>query len=279
MRFGIFIPPFNEFAEPAPMVRLARSAEAAGWDGFFLWDHMLAGEGVPVADPWIMMTAIATATERIRFGALVTPLPRRRPWVLARQVATLDHVSDGRLVLGIGNGGDGWDEFSSFGEPTDARLRGEMLDESLAVLQGLLGGEPVDYDAKHFSVHTIGFVPTPVQAPVPIWAACRWPNRLPLRRAARLQGCFPIFSTPEPPPPPDPEDIGAIRSELLSAGADPDIDIVVRCSLSLEDPASVAETVAALADAGVTWILEGFGRGEPPPEITEKVVSAGPSAG
>ncbi len=277
MRFGVFIPAFNEFADPARMVRLAQSAEAAGWEGFFLWDHVLAGEGVRVADPWVVMTAIAAATERIRLGPLVTPLPRRRPWVLARQVASLDHLSGGRLVLGIGNGGDGWNEFSSFGEVTDDRRRAEVLDESLGLVQALLGGAPVDHDGAHFSVHTIGFVPTPVQSPVPIWAACRWPNRRPLRRAARLQGCFPIFSTPEPPPPPDPDDIRAIRSELLSLGAHRDIDIVVRCALSLEDPSTVHATVAALGEAGMTWILEGFGRGEPPPSVIETVVAAGPT--
>ncbi len=276
MRFGIFIPPFKAFADPVRMVRLAQSAESAGWDGFFLWDHMLAGDGVAVADPWVMMAAIATATERIRFGALVTPLPRRRPWVLARQIATLDHLSGGRLVVGIGNGGDGWDEFGSFGEETDDRRRAEILDESLELVQALLTGAPVEHDGAHFSVHTIGFVPTPLQSPVPIWAACRWPNRRPLRHAARLQGCFPIFSVPEPPPPPDPDDIRAIRAELMAGGAGSDIDIAVRCALSLEDPATLTPTIGALEEAGVTWLLEGFGRDEPPASVIEEVVAQGP---
>jgi alkanesulfonate monooxygenase SsuD/methylene tetrahydromethanopterin reductase-like flavin-dependent oxidoreductase (luciferase family) len=276
MRFGLFLPPFQEFAEPERVVRLARSAEESGWDGLFLWDHMLAGTGVAVADPWVMMTAIATATERLRFGALVTPLPRRRPWVLARQIVTLDRLSGGRLVVGIGNGDDGWGEFSSFGEPTDPVQRGEVLDEALEVLEGLLRGDALDHDGQHFRVHATAFLPTPSQSPIPIWAACRWPNRKPLRRAAKLQGCFPIFAGNGPPPPPDPNEIRAIRSELAAAGADPTIDVVVRCALSLEPTETVSATVEALETAGVTWVLENFGPFDPPAAVIEQTVAAGP---
>lgn len=104
MHQGIYLPPFAELADPKRVVALATTAEEAGWDGLFLWDHMLAGPGIAVADPWVTMAAIATMTTRIRFGALVTPLSRRRPWVLSRQLATLDQLSTGRLVAGIGLG-------------------------------------------------------------------------------------------------------------------------------------------------------------------------------
>jgi alkanesulfonate monooxygenase SsuD/methylene tetrahydromethanopterin reductase-like flavin-dependent oxidoreductase (luciferase family) len=278
VHFGLFLPPFAEFAEPQRVMTLASSAEDSGWDGLFLWDHMLAGPGVAVADPWITMAAIATSTTRLRFGALVTPLPRRRPWVMARQIATLDRLSSGRLVAGVGIGDDGWSEFSSFGEPQDPIVRGEMLDEALDLLQRFLAGNEVHYHGRHFVVDTTALLPKPQQDPLPIWGACRWPHRRPVARAARLQGCFPIFPVEGPPSPPAPSDIAAIRRMLADFGALPDVDLVVRCALALEDPASVPDTVSSLDEAGVTWILEGFGPSEPTAAVVESIVARGPSA-
>ena len=255
---------------------LARTAEDAGWNGLFLWDHMLADPGVAVADPWVTMAAVATATTRLRFGALVTPLARRRPWVLGRQMATLDRLAAGRLVAGIGLGDDGWAEFSSFGEVVDPALRGEVLDEALELLKRLIAGEAVRYKGRHYRVHTSALLPKPLQVPLPIWGACRWPHLRPLARAAKLQGCFPIFPVNGPPPPPEPGDIAAIRRVLDDLGASPDIDLVIRCALSLEEPASVADTVSALEEAGVTWILESFGPVEPPAATVERIVERGP---
>jgi alkanesulfonate monooxygenase SsuD/methylene tetrahydromethanopterin reductase-like flavin-dependent oxidoreductase (luciferase family) len=278
VHFGLFLPPFDEFAEPRRVMALATSAEDAGWDGLFLWDHMLAGPGVAVADPWVTMAAIATSTTRLRFGALVTPLPRRRPWVLARQMATLDRLSAGRLVAGVGVGDDGWSEFSSFGEPEDPVVRGEVLDEALDLLQRFLAGNEVHHRGRHFVVDSTALLPRPRQDPLPIWGACRWPHRKPVARAAKLHGCFPIFPVDGPPPPPAPSDIAAIRRMLADFGARPDLDLVIRCALSLEDPAGVAETVSSLDDAGVTWILEGFGPGQPPVTVVESIVGRGPPA-
>jgi len=275
MRFGLFLPPFTDFAEPARVVELARSAERAGWDGLFLWDHMLAEPGMAVADSWVTMAAVATVTRTLRIGALVTPLARRRPWVLARQMATLDRLSGGRLVAGVGLGDDGWGEFSSFGEAVDPVERGRLLDEGLEVLQRLLSGEPVRIQGERFTVDTSAFLPRPVQDPLPVWAACRWPNRKPLARAARLQGCFPIFESAGPPPPPDPTDVRAVRAALTDLGARPDADLVLRCALSLEDPAAVAGTVAGLEEAGATWLLEGFGPGQPAAAV-ERIAENGP---
>jgi alkanesulfonate monooxygenase SsuD/methylene tetrahydromethanopterin reductase-like flavin-dependent oxidoreductase (luciferase family) len=195
---------------------------------------------------------------------------------MARQIATLDRLSDGRLVAGVGVGDDGWSEFSSFGEPEDPVLRGEVLDEALELLQRLLAGNAVQFRGRHFAVNTTALLPEPRQSPVPIWGACRWPNRRPLARVARLQGCFPIFPFDGPPPPPAPGDIASIRSVLRDLGALPDADLVVRCALSLEDPASVTDTVSALEEAGVTWILESFGPREPPTSIVESIVRNGP---
>jgi alkanesulfonate monooxygenase SsuD/methylene tetrahydromethanopterin reductase-like flavin-dependent oxidoreductase (luciferase family) len=275
VRFGVFLPPFEEFADARRVMSLAAAAEDAGWDGFFLWDHMLARPGMAVAEAWVTMAAVATATTRMRIGALVTPLPRRRPWVLARQIATLDGLSRGRLIAGIGLGDDGWKEFSAFGDETSPLLRGEMLDESLDLLQRLLGGDAVRFEGSHYDVDTTPFLPRPQQNPLPIWGAVRWPNRKPLMRIAHLQGCFPIFASSGPPPPPVPDDIVAIRRAIADLGGSPDIDIAIRCALSLQDSAAIPETVASLEEAGVTWILEAVAPGEQP-ESVERVVRQGP---
>ncbi|MGA7989521.1 MAG: LLM class flavin-dependent oxidoreductase [Candidatus Dormiibacterota bacterium] len=275
MRFGLFLPPFAELADPKVVASAATLAEDAGWDGVFLWDHMLAHPGMAVADAWITMAAIAVATTRIRFGAMVTPLPRRRPWVLARQMATLDQLSDGRLIGGIGLGDDGWTEFSSFGEEVDPVVRGEVLDESLALLRELLSGADVHFEGRHFTVNSSAFLPRPRQDPLPLWGAVRWPRRKPLARIATLQGCFPIFAGSGPPQAPDPAEIVAIREALDTLGAPPDMDIVVRIALAAHHASTVRDTVAALEDAGVTWILEAVAPGATQSKVAQ-IARAGP---
>ena len=193
MRYALSVPNFGDFAEPDVTIGLARDAEAAGWDAFFLWDHVLARNGNVVADPWTLLAAIAVSTERIRLGTMVTPLPRRRPWQVVRQIVTLDHLSGGRAVLGVGLGFPPKEEFELFGEPGDARVRAEMLDEALDVVTGLMSGLPFSYDGRHFRLDGVEFAPRPVQSPrVPIWVAGAWPARPPFRRAARYDGVVPI---------------------------------------------------------------------------------------
>jgi alkanesulfonate monooxygenase SsuD/methylene tetrahydromethanopterin reductase-like flavin-dependent oxidoreductase (luciferase family) len=266
-------------AEPGRVVELAQSAEEAGWDGFFLWDHILAVPGMPVADSWITIAAIAQATARMRLGLLVTPLARRRPWVVARQAATLDRLSKGRLVVGVGLGDDGWREFSSFrGEPADTAERAPILDDSLDLLRHLWSGEEVRWQGKHFFVDSAAFLPRPAQDPLPVWVACRWPHRQPLARAARHQGCFPLFDQGgwEMPVFPDPADVSTVRSELVARGAPPDIDIVCRGVSARSELRGRSEGFASLEAAGMTWWLESFGPGEPPVEVVEELVRRGP---
>jgi alkanesulfonate monooxygenase SsuD/methylene tetrahydromethanopterin reductase-like flavin-dependent oxidoreductase (luciferase family) len=273
VKHGLFFPPFGELSDPRRVAELAVKAEAAGWSGFFLWDHMLATPGLAVGDAWTAMAAVAAATSEIRFGAMVTPLSRRRPWVLARQVAALDLLSGGRFVVGIGLGDDGWKEFSSFGEVTAPRERGLLLDESLEILRLLLSGQDVAYDGERLAVAATPFLPRPVQDPVPVWVACRWPNRKPLARAAAQQGCFPIFAgSPDMPPA---GDLSALRADLRRRGAGDGYDLVVRCQLRRLDPAHRPGAVAAAADSGVTWLLEGFDPGVTAADF-EAVVTAGP---
>ena len=277
MKHGIFLPPFNELADPRRVARLAADAEKAGWDGFYVWDHMLAEPDMAVAEAWMTMAAIATATERVRIGAMVTPLARRRPWVLARQIATLDQLSDGRLTVGIGLGDDGWREFSAFGDETSARARGEMLDESLAIIQGLLAGNALDFTGRYFTVRTSAVLPKPVQDPVPIWAAIRWPNRKPLDRAARLPGCFPIFAgSGQLPAPPDAADLTELRAELAKRGAPESADVAVRVALHRLPSQQRPDAIATLAAAGVTWLLEAFAPGQDAAQIEEYVRSGPP---
>jgi alkanesulfonate monooxygenase SsuD/methylene tetrahydromethanopterin reductase-like flavin-dependent oxidoreductase (luciferase family) len=240
MKRGIFVAPFGDLADVRVLAGLAASAEAGGFDGFFVWDHVrYSPPSLPVADPWIALTAIALATERVRIGPLVTPLARRRPHKLASETATLDRLSGGRLVLGAGLGSDNHGEFRDFGEETDPRERARLLDEGLSSLERYWGE----------------FVPPPVQQPrIPVWIAARYPNRRPVRRAARWDGLFPIDL-------PGPSALAELRGEVG------DIDLVVT------NPPG--EDLAPWADAGATWCLTGFGK-EPARADVERVIGAGP---
>ena len=194
MRFGVSLPPFGDFADVRLLAETARRAEAVGWDGIFLWDHVFFDPSFhPMTDPWVALAAIAMNTSTIRLGTMVTPLARRRPWILARQTVAVDRASGGRLVLGVGLGDPAQWDFGFFGEQTDPRVRAAQLDEALDVLTGLWSGEPFAFDGQHFRVTEVQFRPTPVQSPrIPIWVGGQWPNRRPLRRAARFDGYVPM---------------------------------------------------------------------------------------
>jgi hypothetical protein len=195
LQSALWLPIFDELADPAVVARLAAEAEDAGWHGVFVWDHLRWRTPVQqVADPWITLAAIATATESLRFGPMVTPLARRRPAKLARETATLDRLSGGRFTLGAGLGSDRYgQEFSGTGDEVNDRRRGEMLDESLEILSAAWSGEPVHHHGRHYTVDDFSFLPTPIQRPgVPVWIAGQPGNVKPLRRAARHDGFFPV---------------------------------------------------------------------------------------
>ena len=189
------MPLFDALADPAVVARLSAEAEEAGWHGVFVWDNLRFQEPVvDVADPWITLAAMATATERIRLGPMVTPLARRRPVKVARETATLDRLSGGRLTLGVGLGSDRFaSEYSITGEELDDRRRARMLDESLEILAAAWSGEPVHHRGEHYTVDGMRFLPRPVQRPgVPVWVAGYYGKPRPMRRAARHQGFFPL---------------------------------------------------------------------------------------
>jgi alkanesulfonate monooxygenase SsuD/methylene tetrahydromethanopterin reductase-like flavin-dependent oxidoreductase (luciferase family) len=253
MRCGLYVAPFGELADVPALADVAARAEAAGWDGVFLWDHVMTYDAVDVVDPWIALTAIALATERVRLGAMVTPLARRRPWDVARQVAVLDRLSGGRMIFGAGLGGDSRRELTAFGEERDARARAALLDEALDVVLALWSGEPVTRDGAAFPLDAARVLPTPVQAPRPlVWLACVWPHRRPLRRAARYDGVFPVSHHWSLSGDELRELLGVIAAHRpAGSGA---FDLVV---VNHERPG--ASRIAELAGVGATWWLQGFG--------------------
>ena len=192
MKYGVTLPLSGVEGDVGRLVEFAHSAEEEGWDGVFLEDYMVywGPEAVPATfDPWVTMAAVAMRTRRVKLGITVTPLSRRRPWKVAREVVTLDHLSHGRLILGFGLGDVNEKGFSSFGEVLDARQRASMLDEGLEIVVGLMGGEPFSHHGEHYHVEEVTFLPRPVQMPrIPIWIGGFWPRTAPALRAARWDG-------------------------------------------------------------------------------------------
>jgi alkanesulfonate monooxygenase SsuD/methylene tetrahydromethanopterin reductase-like flavin-dependent oxidoreductase (luciferase family) len=250
LRFGVTMPAFSEWSDPRVVMDIAADAEAAGWDGFFLWDHVTWnpawGGTPPMADPWLCLAAAATVTSRVTLGPIVTPLPRRRPHVVAREVVTLDHLSGGRALLGVGIGDDY--EFRAFGEPLGDR--GARLDEALTVLTAMLSGEAVDFEGAHTVVHSPPALPRPVSGSLPIWVGGHWPNQAPFLRAARFDGVVPRKVGQERGEAFTVEDLEALRALV---GRDDDFEYVM--SGSTRSPMDTA-VVRAWEGAGATWWLE-----------------------
>lgn len=267
-RHGLFVPPFDDLAEPRLLARLAAAAEQAGWDGIFLWDHLLYAEPAEaILDPWIGLAAMATTTARITLGAMVTPLTRRRPAVLARQAVALDLLCGGRLVLGFGLGDDGRvGELSRLGETVDPLIRAARLDEGLEVLQLLMSGETVQHRGAHFTLDGVRFLPRPFGGRrIPIWIAGRWPNQRPLRRAARHDGAFVIALTHS-------GQVGELRAALTSYGASvDDFDVVVEIPPDGD--------AAPWLRSGASWLLTRITPYGADPADVLALIEAGPPQG
>jgi alkanesulfonate monooxygenase SsuD/methylene tetrahydromethanopterin reductase-like flavin-dependent oxidoreductase (luciferase family) len=270
MRSGLYLPLFDELADPAVVARLSVEAEQAGWDGVFVWDHVRWHEPVlAVADPWITLAAVATATGRVRLGPMVTPLARRRPVKVARETATLDQLSSGRLTLGVGLGSDQFgSEFSITGEEPDERRRARMLDESLDLLTAAWSGEPVRHRGEYYTVDGMRFLPRPAQRPgVPVWVAGLYGKPRPLRRAARYQGFMPVNLD-------HPGQLAQIVADLSglrqAAGAAAQPYDVVAALPPGTDPAPYAA-------AGATWWLVEFPAYGTTPDLVRTVIRGGPA--
>jgi alkanesulfonate monooxygenase SsuD/methylene tetrahydromethanopterin reductase-like flavin-dependent oxidoreductase (luciferase family) len=297
LRYAIHVHLEGACADPKRIVDFAREAEDSGWDGFFVTDHLGAqgpSGALSVADPWIALAAVATATQRLRIGPMVAALPRYRPWQLALAATTLDHLSGGRLVLGVGSGTRDAQNFVPFtgpsGEVQHQRTRGHMLDEALAVIAGLWNGEPFSYAGKHYRVDGATMLPRPLQrSRIPIWVAGTWPHRRPFRRAARWDGCFADVEGVDwlnggiMAPDELREIVGYLREERRQRGgsvaAEQDrFDVVIGGRLP-EDRSRAAATLAPYAEAGLTWWVEGVLDAFGTPEELRRKICQGPPAG
>jgi len=295
LKYGVTLPNFGPYFDARRLAALAREAEEAGWDGFFLWDHVFFAL-FPHVDPWVALAAIAMSTERVRIGTMVTPLPRRRPLKLARETVSIDHLSNGRLTLGVGIGAFAW-EWEHLGEVADMKTRGAMLDEGLELLTRIWSGEPVAHEGEHYTVHVrdlpgyeepAHFEPSPLQSPrIPIWVGGVWPNKKPFRRAARWDGVTPIkqgegSDLVGPLRPSDLREIVAYVERYRTDNGP--FDVVIAGHTEGRDRSRDAEIVASYGEAGATWWLESispwdFGwtwQGPWPVEEMNRRIRAGP---
>lgn len=262
MQYGLSFPNGGPWGDARTLAELSQLAEDSGWNGVFLEDYIVwqSNQNVPTHDPWVALAAIAMQTKQIQLGTQVTPLTRRRPWKLARETVTIDHLSNGRLILGVGLGDTGESvgsdvSFSHFNEIRNAKERSQMLDEALAILVGLWSGEPFHYEGQYYQVKEVTFLPRPVQSPrIPIWIGGGFPLRGPTQRATRWDGaCLYKHQTHALMP----ADIRTLR-ELVERerGSLAGYEIAVGGSPRRPDWEEEREHIRSLAEAGVTWWTE-----------------------
>lgn len=257
MKFGLNMPNWAGSPDPMVLADLAVVAEAAGWDGFFIWDHTF--HQFPVLDPWVVLTAVAVQTTRINLGTMVTPVPRRRPIKLARETATLDNLSKGRLILGVGIGDMPW-EWAYCGEEPSLKVRGEMLDEALEILTACWQGQPLRHQGKYYRAQAddseefeLLFTPGAYQnRQIPVWVGGFWPNKRPFRRAAQWQGVYPISEEYM-----SVEKMKAMMTLVSShRESEEPFDVIVSVWSDHIPAGEVASQVSAFAEVGVTWWID-----------------------
>jgi hypothetical protein len=249
MQYGVTLPSDNDVRA---MVELAQAAEAAGWDGVFVWD------GIDGNDPWVTLAAVAAHTERVRLGTMLTPVSRRRPWKLAQEAATLDCLSQGRLILPVGLGAPETG-FGKFGEATDRKQRAQLLDEGLDILDGLWSGQSFSYHGAHYHIEHVTFSPTPAQRPrIPLWVVGAWPRMKSMQRVLRCDGVLPVkmhddgsFTNVTP------DDLHAIKAFIdEQRTSTTPLDIVMEGETPGDDRERASAELRLLAQAGLTWWLE-----------------------
>jgi alkanesulfonate monooxygenase SsuD/methylene tetrahydromethanopterin reductase-like flavin-dependent oxidoreductase (luciferase family) len=247
MRYGIIV----NAGDPRTMADLAADAEAAGWDGVFYYDAIAIGD-TEMYDPWLVLAAMAMRTERVRLGLVVSAPSRRRPWKLARETMTLDHLSKGRLILPVGLGALDDAGFGNVGERTEARIRAELLDETLAILEGLWSGQPFGFEGRHYRFGPMTFRPTPIQRPrIPIWVVGAWPHERSMRRALRWDGIVTQVAHSD-----EVRSIADyVRRERPEERRGEPFEIVAQGSTPT-DPAAAASIVGPWAEAGATWWID-----------------------
>lgn len=280
MQYGLVFPMLDVRVVPG----LAAEAEAAGWDGVFIPDcinidpRFNGGLPMPADDPWIILAAVAMRTERIRFGTMLTPPSRRRPWKLARELTTLDQLSNGRVVLPVGLGALDDQGFGAVGEATDRKTRAELLNESLEIVTGLWSGEPFSYEGRHYRVEELAFAPRPVQQPgIPIWCVGLWPSERSMRRVARYNGLLPNIRKPDGSAEILPADIRAMKDWLdAHRDASQPFDIIMEGSTPADDRAAALAHVGPYVEAGATWWLDSFWSPPNDADAIRRRIAAGP---
>ena len=250
MKYGFVLP----YGDARIAADFAFEAEQAGWDGFFVWEPVWGW------DAWMMLTAAAMRTQRIKLGTMITPVSRMRTWELAGKTVTLDHLSNGRVILAVGLGAIDTG-FAAFGEETDRKARAELLDEGLDIITGLWRGQPFNYAGKHYHIKETAFypLPSPVQQPrIPIWVVGAWPKKKSMQRVLRYDGLLPnVMDDQGQHIPPTPEHIRAMKDTIAEQRTlTTPFDIVVEGKTPGAAPDRAAEISRAWADAGATWWIE-----------------------
>jgi alkanesulfonate monooxygenase SsuD/methylene tetrahydromethanopterin reductase-like flavin-dependent oxidoreductase (luciferase family) len=278
MQFGISVPNFGDYFHPRVLAELAQQAEACGWHGFFLWDHILFvnRRQLTIVDPWIALATIAMQTTSIRLGTLITPVARRRPWKLARETVSLDHLSNGRLILGVGLGHPPEDDFAQFGENPDAKVRAKKLDEGLDILTGLWRGQPFSYTGDYYQVQAgTQFLPPALQSPrIPVWVGGYIPHKAPFRRAARWDGVVPGRWDDQPL---TPEDLRRLLTYINTHRTlTTPFDVVVSGETTGNHQVEDVEKITPFLEAGATWWIEPFGPWRGSVEVMRQRIQQGP---
>ncbi len=293
MKRAVFVAPaIFEYSEPENLLDLAKITEAAGWDGFFICDHLLLDpEGMlALADPSIMLGAIAAVTKKVIIGSMVTPVSRRRPWKLAKEFASLDQLSNGRVRIGVGLGGLD-QEFSNFGEDPNKKVLAKKADEGLAIMEQLHTGEVVNYDGEFYQIKGARILPRPVQQPrIPVWVAAMLPFKAGQRRAANWDGIMPHVM----PDLDESQDISGLDMRVIMSPSPEQVREVIEFTSALRDSDEPFDVVVSgisygldkneahgrlqsYQDVGTTWWLEWLDCGKPGTlEQVREQLQAGP---
>ena len=279
-KYGLNITNFGTYSDIEILMDLCRDAEKVGWDGIFLWDHMIFStrlknnnqNNIPFVDPWIALTAISTITTRVKIGTYITPLPRRRPWKLAREIVSLDHLSKGRLILGIGLGSPDF-EYEGFGEEKNMIVRARKCDEGLEIIKGLCSGKPFKFNGNYYNIKEMTFKPEPYNGTIPIWIGGRWPNKKPFERASKYDGVCPISATSKNL---NPGDIEEIKNYIKKMRKNIENFDIVLAGETPQEKNIAKKIIIPYIESGMTWWLETINDWRGSLEEMKKIILCGP---
>jgi len=275
VKIGLYVPNFGKSSHPQHLVQMAVEAEKSGWDGFFLWDHIVEWDKrVPLSDSLTTLAGIATMTKRIKIGTTLSPIPRYKPWAVARQITTLDHLSNGRMILSVGLGAVESCDYARFGENPDNKVLAEKLDESLRIIAGLWTGKKFSFQGKHYRMKPSVFLPRPKQMPrIPIWVGGFWPRKGPFIRAARWDGVLPLRVPEELPQPDDLKEIMDFIDKRRKGQGRFDVATI---GWTTGNRTKDREKIERYKNAGTTWWLESLYTKSDSPDGMRSIIRRGP---